>query len=191
MQSLERDANQAKQALAAAATEFKRLPTAIDTRNATENGEVLRQTHRSLSEWISGIQTAMAGFESVFVDPVAEKALGQFFAAIAAWRERREAHRKQYEDAKTRAAQHEEALRQIQTLEARLAELNETADVKSQQLIRLGDPNGDFASLRTDWKSTHRKRAELLDKQCIELTALSKSRLRASPAAGGRYRAAG
>src|ERR1039458_9496275 len=37
-ESLERDANAAKQALATAAAEFKRLPTAIDARHTTENG---------------------------------------------------------------------------------------------------------------------------------------------------------
>ncbi len=49
VQSLERDANVAKQALAAAASELKRLPTGIDTRNMTENGERLQQTHTTLA----------------------------------------------------------------------------------------------------------------------------------------------
>ena len=90
-----------------------------------------------------------------------------------------EAHRKQYEEAKTHAAAHEETLRQIQALEARLAELNETADVKSQQLARLGDPSADFSEVRMEWKTTHRTRADLLEQQCRDLTAVSKSRLRA------------
>ncbi|MGD0778105.1 MAG: TrlF family AAA-like ATPase [Candidatus Solibacter sp.] len=179
VQSLERDANAARQALATAATEFKRLPTAIDTRNATENRELLQQTHATLAQWLAGVQTSIAGFLDAFVEPVGGKALGQYFASIAEWRQRREAHRKQYEDAKTRAAEHEETLMQIQALEARLAELNETADVKSQQLARLGDPAGDFSTLRTEWKAAHGKRADLLEKQCKDLTAVSKSRLRA------------
>ena len=107
------------------------------------------------------------------------KPLSGYFTSLANWREGREAHRKEYEDAKKRAAAHEETLRQIQGLEARLAELNETADSKSQQLTRLGDPAAEFAAMRTDWKSVHRKRADLLEQQCADLTAVSKSRLKA------------
>src|ERR1035437_7455872 len=179
VQSLERDANAAKQALATAAAEFKRLPTAIDTRNTTENGELLQQAHLILAQWISNVQGTIAEFQDVFAEPVAGKPLEQYFARIAGWRERREAHRKQYGEAKTRAAAHEDTLRQIQALETRLAELNETADVKSQQLARLGDPSADFSALRTEWKVTHRKRADLLEQQCRDLSAVSKSRLRA------------
>ena len=70
-----------------------------------------------------------------------------------------EADRKEYEEAKTRVLPAiRETLRQIQVLEGRLAELNETADTKSQQLARLGDPSADFSALRTEWKATHRSR---------------------------------
>jgi len=179
VQSLERDANAAQQALATAAAEFKRLPTAIDGRNTTENAELLQQIHATLAEWISNVQKTVAKFQDVFAAPVTEKPLEAYFAGIAAWRERRDAHRKQYEEAKIRAAAHEETLRQIQGLETRLAELNETADIKSQQLDRLRDVAADFAALRTEWKTTHRKRADLLEQQCRDLTAVSKSRLRA------------
>lgn len=179
VQSLERDANAAKQALATTAAEFKGIPTALDIKNTTENTGLLQQTHATFAQWIASVQRTIAEFQDVFADPVTEKPLGQYFAGITAWRERRDAHRKQYEEAKTRAAAHEETLRQIQALEARLAELNETADTKSQQLARLGDPAADFAGLRMEWKATHRKRADLLEQQCRELTAVSKSRLRA------------
>jgi chromosome segregation protein len=70
-------------------------------------------------------------------------------------------------------------LRQIQGLEARLAELNETADNKVQQLARLGEPAAEFTAARTEWKAAHRNRADLLEKQCADLTAVSKSRLKA------------
>jgi DNA repair exonuclease SbcCD ATPase subunit len=137
VQSLERDANAAKQALTTAAAEFKRLPAAIDTKNATENGDLLQKAHASFAQWIAGVQTAIAGFQDVFTEPVSGKPLNGYFSGLAGWREKREAHRKEYEEAKKRAAAHEETLRQIQGLEARLAELNETADNKSQQLDRL------------------------------------------------------
>jgi chromosome segregation protein len=179
VQSLERDANAAKQALDVVAAEFKRIPVAIDSSSATENGELLRQAHASLLNWITAVRVAISGFQEVFGEPVIEKPLRQYFASIADWRERRRDHNKRYEEAKSRAAEHEETLRQIQSLESRFAELNETADVKTQQLAKLGDPTTDFSALRKEWRSGHTKRADLLEKQCNDLTAVSKSRLRA------------
>ena len=166
--------------MTSAASEFQRLPTSIDERNTRENRDLLKQTHATLAHWISDVRRVVADFQNAFADPVAEKALGQYFAGITEWRERREAHRREYEEAKARAATHEQTLSQIQTLEARLAEINEAADAKSQQLVRLGDPASDFDALRMEWKFTHRKRADLLEQQCRKLTAVSKLRLRAT-----------
>jgi chromosome segregation protein len=180
IQSLERDAKAAKDALNVVAAELARLPTSIDTRNMTENGELLQRTHATLVQWIADAQNAIAGYQDAFAATVGGKPLKDYFAGLAQWRERREAHSQQYEQAKTRAAAHEDTLRQIHSLEARLAELNETADAKSQQLTRLGDPSTEFSTLRAQWKAAHQKRADLLEQQCKDLTAVSKSRLRAT-----------
>ena len=83
VQSLERDANAAKQALAAAAAEFKRLPTAIDTKNMTENGDLLQRTHATFAQWISDVQKTVAEFEGVLADPVTGKPLEKYFSGIA------------------------------------------------------------------------------------------------------------
>jgi type III restriction enzyme len=179
VQTLERDVGAAKQALATAAEELKRLPTAIDAGKATENGDLLRQTHANISQWIGEVQNAIGRFQDACSGPTAGKSLEPYFANVAKWRSRREGHRKEYDEAKKRAAAHEETLKQIQGLEARLAELNEIADAKSEQLARLGDPSAEFTALRNDWKAAHRKRADLLEHQCAELTAVSKSRLKA------------
>ncbi len=179
VQSMERDANVTKEALAAIATEFKRLPSPLDPKNTPENPELLQKTHAILAQWIADANTMLNKFEDAFKEPVAEKPLAQFFRSLAVWRERKETHGKEYEGAKSRATAHEDTLQQIQTLEARLAALNETADTKSQQLTRLGDPSAEFAALRAKWKATHRERANLLEQQCTALTGVSKSRLKA------------
>lgn len=180
VQALERDANTGRTALASLLAELKRLPSPVDDRNVPESGDLLKDAHATLAQWSSRAVEEVSRLQSVFAEPVAEKELGKYFADIAKWRERREAHRVQYEEAKTRAAAHEETLRQIQMLETRLAEINEVADTKSQQLTRLGDPEAEFAELRKQWKGSHRQRADLLERQCGELTAVSKSRLRAT-----------
>lgn len=180
VQALERDANAAKEALSSAASELQRLPASIDERNTSENRDLLKQTHATLRQWILDAREAVVGLQDAFGDPVGEKALASYFAGIADWHERRKAHRTQYEEARARAATHEQTLHQIQALEARLAEINEAADTKLQHLIRLGDPATDFSTLRSEWKLAHRRRADLLEQQCSQLTAVSKARLRAS-----------
>ena len=180
VQGLERDASAAREALNAASLEFKRIPVAIDKRNTQENGELLQQTHDELARWVSGVKTAIVEFQEAFVQPVADKPLRKYFAGISKWRESRDAQVKQYEEAAARAAAHEETLRHIQGLESRVAEINESADGKAQQLSRLGDPAAGFTSLRMEWKTVHGMRADLLERQCKELTTVSNSKLRAT-----------
>jgi len=180
VQSMERDATGARQSLASASAELKRLSAPIDLRPASENAALLEEAHKVLKEWIREAEKTVAAFESVFVKPVEKKALGIYFSGIGKWRERVEKHRAEYEQARTRAAQHEATLNQIQDLETRLAEINENTDVKAGQLARLGDPTADFSNLRTDWRLAQKKRADLLEKQCTELTALSKSKIKAT-----------
>ena len=68
----------------------------------------------------------------------------------------------------------------IMELETRLAELNENTDVKAGHLGRLGDRTADFSKLRLEWRLAYKDRADLLEKQCTELTRLSKSKIRAT-----------
>jgi chromosome segregation protein len=173
VQSLERDVKAVQETLVKAAGELKRLPVAIDLRGAAENGALLAEAHATLAGWISKMRETIEGFQSADVE------LGPFFDGLSAWHERRSKHRAQYEDARTRATAHEETLRQIQMLEARLAELNEAADIKAQQLERLGDAAGEFKALRGEWKKIYEIRSDILEEQCADLTAVSKSRLRA------------
>lgn len=180
VQALERDVNAIVEALAAAKAEFDRLPISLDERNMPENRALLKQAHATFEEWIIRSRTTVAQMQDVFVEPVAAKALALFFAAIADWTARRNAHRIQYENAKANAAAHEETLNQIQALESRLSEINESADGRAQQLAKLGDPVAAFSALRSDWKSANKKRADVLGKQCAQLTGVSKTRLRAT-----------
>lgn len=180
VQGFERDATAAKEALAAVASEFKQLAAPIESRNTPENGALLKQAHAALAQWTNDARATFAGLQDSFAEPLKEKPLGTFFTDLGEWRSRKEAHRKDYEQAKVRATAHEETLRQIQTRESRLAEINETADRKAQRLTRLGDPSEEFKALRLEWKSAHRRRADILEQQCRDLTLVAKSRLRAT-----------
>ena len=84
-----------------------------------------------------------------FAEPVVDKPLKDFFAGIAQWRERREGHRKLYEDAKRRTAAHEDTLKQIHSLEARLAERH--LDQHTRLRVIVYDENADDVEL---WQRT-------------------------------------
>jgi type III restriction enzyme len=180
VQSMERDATSARNALQVLAEELKRLPTPISTSNTPENAETLQQAHGALASWAAEARETIATLQGAFVEPLAGKPLEGYFSALATWTTRREEHRAQYEEAKVRAAAHEETLAQIRTLEGRLAEINETADTKRQQLTRLGDPMAEFNEARTRLKAVHGQRAMLLEAQCDALTAIAQSRLKAN-----------
>jgi type III restriction enzyme len=180
VQALERDADSAKNAIAAASDGLKSIPRPLDRKASPENIDVLKGAHDSLSAWTTEARASLSELGAAFEDPVATKSLGDFFGKLGDWRARRDAHREKYEAAKARAAAHEETLRKIQTLEERLTEIEGIAGTKGQQIAKLGDPSTDFASARATWRTAHRERADLLEQQCANLTSVSKSKLRAT-----------
>lgn len=177
--SLERDAENAKNAVSSAAEELSRIPRMVDLEVATENAETLRTIQGALSSWAAAARDSVAAVGDAFVEPVASKALGTFYKGIEEWRRRRELQHDEYEEARKRAAAHEETLRQIAALEGRLKEINQLTDSKSEQIQQLGSPEPDFAGLRALWIQLFSERAELLEGQCAELSAIPNTRLRA------------
>jgi type III restriction enzyme len=99
---------------------------------------------------------------------------------VSEWQTRRASHTTEYELARSGAVAHAETLSQVQALEERLAELNESADIQEEQLVRLGDPEVEFTSLRSNWVEAHAMRAEILARQCDLLSTIPSSRLRAT-----------
>lgn len=180
VKALERDAETAKEALSSASAALQRIPQPLDVKNVKEHEAVIGDAHATFTQWAESARRQLDALRASFVEPVEGKALETYFKKFADWRALRDAHRKQYEAAKARAAAHEETLKQIQALEERLAAIDEAAGVKEQQLGRLGEPAASFAALRGEWIAKHRERGDLLEAQCRELTAVSKLRLRAT-----------
>jgi chromosome segregation protein len=180
LQSLERDAAAARTALETLGEELKRIPAPLNAANTPENAETIRRAHGTLQEWAEETRQLVATLLDAFAEPFAGKRLAGYFDGVSAWKQRRANHRAEYEHAKERAAAHEETLRQIHSLEERLAQINEAADSKKQSLARLGDPVAEFAESRAQLKRLYGRRAELLEAQCKALTANPQSRLKAT-----------
>ena len=51
---------------------------------------------------------------------------------------------------------------------------------KPSNLKGLGNPDETFTALRSQWQQVHSERGDALNAQCVHLTALSQSRLKAS-----------
>jgi chromosome segregation protein len=178
--ALERDGQNAKAALGASVAELSRTPGSVDLGPATENAEIIRAIHDALDAWARNAVSQINVLKDAYEEPVASKPLEGFFGGIRKWHVRQDEHRKQYEQARKRAAAHEETLRQIAVLEARLKEINEHTDAKTEQLTRLGTPDVDFAKLRKQWAQSFEKRADILAGQCEQLSATPNTRLRAT-----------
>lgn len=179
-QGLKSDAAAAAKVLSFAADELGHLPSEVDSRAEIGNGEDLERAHAILAEWIAGVTTTLTDLRDAVTTGSSAGQLGDFFNRLTAWEESRESYRKEYDEAKARAVAQEEAIKQIQQLEARIAELNSLSDEKRRQLNRLGEPVSEFNTLRDRWKATHKNRAQLLEAQCSELSTIPNTRLRAT-----------
>jgi type III restriction enzyme len=89
-------------------------------------------------------------------------------------------HDQQYELAKEKSSSQETTLNQIRKLEERSREVRKSLAGKKQQVAKAGDPETKFETLKQEWISAHRERADLLASQCAQLERLSDNNLRAT-----------
>ncbi len=179
IQTLEREAAAAKTALQSAQAELSRVPSPL-AQNESANKALVEGAHEAFGQWVRQAKDRIDALVLELATPAAGSSLKQYVELLGQWRQRRDAHRVEYDDAASRASVHEETLRGIQGLEGRLADLNALADQKSDDLKRLGDPNAEVLRLRAEWRDAHANRATLLEKQCSALTSIAGSRLKAS-----------
>ncbi len=111
-----------------AVAQFRNIPASFEMRASVPQYELLQQAHTTLRTWSAEVQRIVADLLSAFEEPVREKPLAPYFSGLEEWKRLSQAHAAQYDLAKTRATAHEDTLRQIQALEARITDLNESAD---------------------------------------------------------------
>lgn len=177
VQALRRDAESLRTSLSTAISSIADINSDFDASKAPENTDLLRRTHESL---FVAVVTARAGLKSLrdLIDSGPE--LAPYREGLTTWDGALARHQVAYDEAKSRAAAHEGTLTAIKAIESRLAEVSEATDTKKRDLGRLGDPAAGFAQLRNEWRGAHSDRAALLESQCVNLTAGTASRLRAS-----------
>jgi type III restriction enzyme len=130
---------------------------------------------------------ADAALESALADLRAGAAPGSALdIQRAAWAERYSSFDEQYDQATGRSTAHSEKLEELEALEVRRGELQQSLDTHAQQLQLLGDPSSEHARMRTEWRSLQAERTTLLAEQCEALGDLSDQLISATirPGAG-------
>lgn len=177
VQSLKRDAGTMQVFLNEASGAISDIPALFDAARVPENTEILRAAHGALA---SAMTEARRTLKALRESLEGSAEMAPYREGIAKWETALAAHELEYEGAKARAAMHEDTLKAVKALELRLAEVSEALDTKRRAITRLGDPLAAFATLRSAWRGAHAARAELLERQCVRLTAGTQSRLKAS-----------
>ena len=180
VQALERDLQAARRTLDASLAELAKIPAKVDRRTGTPNHPLLDTLNARTKTWVDEAHEVIKTIRAELEQQTASGVLKPLFSELADWKAKRKAQRFEYEEAKSRSNVHEETLSQIQELEKRQEDLTSIADEKAQQLEGLGNPDERFAALRSQWQQVHSERGEALNAQCVHLTAISKSRLKAS-----------
>lgn len=141
-----------------------------------ENGAVIDDIRKKFDTKFNQVNEAVSALSALF----APASLKEVSDAIKGWNKLKVAFEKQYEAAKTEAKVNQQQLDQIQTLEKRIAALKKQQTVKRNALSGLGDPEGEYRTLREKWDDLHALKIEALEKQCKEFTVLSGELIKAN-----------
>ncbi len=151
--------------------------------------DLLGRMHADLGNWFSSLREAVGALAQSLDENDSKYALHDYSTAMKEWRARRTASEAAYTAAKERSTAHEGTLRQIAETEDHLKQLDTMLGEKKRALQKLGDASARFSELRRNWISLHKQSSDLVDKQCNELTTLSKGLIRAKLLRGHRVNA--
>lgn len=160
-------------------TEFQNLPSPIpeDSSLPAEIEATIKSIGEIAVSFFSSAKKVLAKIRTQFEKPAEEEP--QYAQDIAKWEKALAKHKQAYQLAKKRSSSHQVILTQIGQLEERAKEIRKSFSEKNQLLNRLGDQEQTFQNLKTQWVDTHKNRADLIEKQCEQLSVLSDNNLRA------------
>ncbi len=90
----------------------------------------------------------------------------------------REIHQKQYDKIKEKFTSQEKLLKDIDEVEERIQELQKNTAASEREIIKIGDVETTYNTIKDRWRSIYTERADLLDAKCEELTELSANVIR-------------
>lgn len=170
---------EARRILTSIKVEIAPLPDASPLAD-TEERALLQRMSSDLISWQKHFDAQIAALKKTLDDTASEYLLPHYKAAMSDWNKLQSAADTAYENAKTQGAAHEGTLRQIESVEQRLRQLDLTVATSRSELQNLGSPLTDFEVRRSELVAAQKGARELVKSQCDKLTQLSKSLIRAT-----------
>jgi chromosome segregation protein len=179
-----RRADQAAQELdrcKAALGQLRSQVRSVTARDLPEKA-VLDDLSREINDLLSAAESAVSEAASQFAAGVGN---GSVVAALTdQWRQGHAAFTERYNGATTRSSAHASRLAELNALEERRRELQQSLDIQREALAASGNPEARHAELRSQWHTLQRERTETLAQQCQQLTELSNGLIRATVRTG-------
>ena len=160
--------------------ELASFPTPLPMESKLPDAEqaLVKQIYGEVSRVFSDVKSSLEGLSKKLNGE--SGALDKFYTLTDSWHVMTTQHDQQYELAKEKSSSQETTLNQIRKLEERSREVRKSLAGKKQQVAKAGDPETKFETLKQEWISAHRERADLLASQCAQLERLSDNNLRAT-----------
>lgn len=179
-----RRADQAREELDRCKATLDRLTSDLRAGSASDLPEkpVLADLRQGISDLLSAAENSVG-------EAAARLAAGMDEGSAVAnlhetWRHGYAAFGERYEAAMARSSAHASKLGELNVMEERRRELQQSLDVQREDLESFGDPEARHAELRSQWYALQRERTEMLAQQCAQLTALSDGLIRATVRGG-------
>jgi chromosome segregation protein len=153
-------------------------PLPVELKLPDAKKALIKQIFDEVSGIFSTVKSDLGGLRDTLHSK--NETLNKFYALADSWHEMKTRHDQQYELAKEKSSSQETTLSQIRKLEERSREVRKSLAGKKQQVAKAGDPETKFETLKQEWISAHRERADLLTSQCAQLERLSDNDLRAT-----------
>lgn len=170
----------AKESLEGLIRDTESYPTTIleDVRLPDQEQAIITNIHTEINAIFNDISSTLSSLNSKL--GAEGEAIIKLNTLIERWKGILAQHKQKYESAKQKSTSQEATLTQIQKIEDRLKEIRKSLTEKNQSVSKAGDPETKFSSLKEEWFSVHKERADLLNLQCSKLSDLSDSNLKAT-----------
>jgi type III restriction enzyme len=180
-----REVNDTKAALTELAESFRDLPATL-TSPETPNRQLLQRAHADLSGTVTWLRSSIETLQASLEPESPSYRLRQYDQALAEWRQKATQNEQDYAAAKLRSVAHATTLTQVNDVENRLRALDAKIAEQRRAAQKLGEPATRLAELRSEWLALQKEEADLIGKQCDQLTTLSGGLIRATLRRGWR-----
>jgi type III restriction enzyme len=136
--------------------------------------------HKRTSELIKKVHTGLQTIQSTL-----SKDISEVNQEIAKWELGQNEHRDLYKKATAQASEHKQKLDQIEKLRTQEADIQKKISELDNQVKESDSVSKEFEENWSSWTSLHRKRGDMLEEACRDLTEKSSGEIVAEVTRGG------